>query len=74
MNGTLYITVAFVVCFFMWKKHGHKTEDRSQWDTILETTAFWNIALTTLFWPIAIPMKLAWTLLDKIYNQFTKNR
>jgi len=35
--------------------------------------AFWNIAFTTLLWPIVLPMHAIWHLMEYLYSKFTNN-
>jgi hypothetical protein len=68
-----YLLIGFFVFFFMWKKRGQEAMNpNNAYATAFETQAFWDIALTTLFWPIAIPFKLLWLGTDWAYEKFTK--
>lgn len=72
MKLGIYLIVAFVVLFLMVKKRGHELahERMGFGDLWFDKLAFWDIAFTTLFWPIMLPAKLAWYLMDRLYQKF----
>lgn len=68
----MYAVVAFFVFFFIWKRRGEELTGLDTYEIFLFELAFWDIALTTLFWPLAIPAKIAWSLMNKAYDKFDK--
>ncbi len=65
----IYMTIAFVVFFFCWKKYSYSFLDTSSW---VEYTDFWRCVFAPLFWPISIPVIVLWKILNKIYKKFNK--
>lgn len=72
MNTILYMAVAFVVLFVMVKK---KEPDVFKVGPhgFFADTIFLDIVATTLFWPIMLPAKLAWHVMDRIWKKFNPN-
>ena len=63
----LYLLVAFVVFFFMYKKFWDKVENRKKYSAWIDVPQFWAIVLVPLFWPLSLPGYLLWQLLEKLY-------
>ena len=63
----IYFTIAFVVFFFQWKKRSPLMfKQIGKYEPWISSMEFWKIALITLFFPIALPLKLLWKALEKI--------
>lgn len=72
MKLAIYLIVGFVILFIMVKKRGPELapERMNFADLWFDKLAFWDIAFTTLLWPIALPMKLAWQLMNRIWKKY----
>lgn len=72
MKLAIYLIVGFVVCFIIVKKRGPELapERMNFGDLWFDKLAFWDIAFTTLLWPIVLPMKLAWQLMNRIWKKY----
>jgi hypothetical protein len=71
MNTPIYLIIAFVIFFIMWKKREEEINEADAW---LESSAFWTVVLTSGLWPLFLPLKLMWALMELIYNKFTKTK
>jgi len=75
----MYAVVAFLVFFFIWKKaekefntgpkNGFFPEDEKLAD---RPDIVMLIVLFSALWPISVPAKIAWSLMNKAYDKFDK--
>jgi hypothetical protein len=64
-----------IVFFFMWKSYYDDMIDSlDTYDTWLDSTYFWGMILTSLFWFISFPTILLWVLLEYLYKLFNKTK
>jgi len=74
MGFILYLIGAVVSCFFAWKKYSKKMlESLGRYETWGEKIEFWQITSITLFYPVAIPIMIFWSILEIAYNKFNNN-
>lgn len=82
MGFWLHMLVAFIIFFFLWKKHGvafkqtvARIRDKSYSKSLdpfelIPTKEFVILVFVPLFWPITGPGYIIWSILEKIYNKF----
>lgn len=73
----IYILIAFVVHFYMYKKHWsslrEKMEDYHN-DCWLDTREGWFICIIPLFWIVAMPALFMWYVMEIIYSKLNNKK
>tara|TARA_R110000751_G_scaffold276807_1_gene377992 strand:+ start:132 stop:359 length:228 start_codon:yes stop_codon:yes gene_type:complete len=72
----LYLVVAFIIFFIQWKRLSTEMlrkvgglEGVYDWSS---TKEFWEILVTSLCWCFAVPARILWFLMNKVWDKFNK--